>query len=671
MLKKTDSVQYIKGVGEKRAELFSKLGVSSVDALLRFYPRKYIDFSKYTDIFAAPIDNAVCVKAQIISAVSKEYYRGGKMTVYSFKIKDSSGVATVKLYNLTYLASVLKTGYTYLFYGKVTGSIFEKEMNSPIIKKVSEAEIVPVYPLTAGISSAQISKIIKNALENTELKETLPLSVRNKYSLCGLKEGFQKIHFPKCEEDIAVSKKRFAFEEMFILQMSFSLIKRNNMTFTGINVLKDYSEEFFSLLPFKPTDAQKRVTDECIKDMIDGKCLNRLIQGDVGSGKTAVAAAICHTVIKNGYQAAVMVPTEILAEQHFETLVRFFENSNISCALLTGSLTAKKKHEVKESLACGNINLVVGTHALITEDVVFKNLGIVITDEQHRFGVEQRTKLNNKGNMPHKIVMSATPIPRTLSMIIYGELDISVIDEYPKNRACIKTYAVDKSYRKRIYNYIKKHIEKGQQAYIVCPLVEENETDIISAQQYYEELSAGEFSNYSVGILHGKQKPYEKEKVMKNFKNGEISLLICTTVIEVGIDVPNATVMVIENAERFGLAALHQLRGRIGRGKEESTCILVSPSYDSERLSIMCNTSDGFKIADEDLKMRGPGDFIGKRQHGLPEMKIADLANDMELIKKCGVAVKEYLKYDPEFKESDSQELKKEVENIIKNEFSL
>lgn len=671
MAKKTDALQYIKGVGEKRAALLSKLGLSSVDALLRFYPRKYLDFSNPVPIFDAVLDTTVCIKAQIVSKITEEHYRGKKITVYKFIIKDSSGEATVKLYNVTYLAASLKTGWTYLFYGKITGNLFERELNSPIVKNTSDSGFHAVYPLTEGITSHQISNIVKNALEITELEDTLPESIKEKYSLCGLKEGLYKIHFPKTKEDIEVSRRRFAFEELFVLQASFSLLKAKNAVKTAVNINNDYSDEFFTSLPFEPTSAQKRVTKECISDMLSGRALNRLIQGDVGSGKTAVAAALCHTIIKNGYQAAVMAPTEILAEQHFITLSRFFENSGIKCSLLTGSLTAKKKNAVKSSLSLGETDIVIGTHALITDDVEFKNLGLVITDEQHRFGVEQRARLSGKGNSPHRVVMSATPIPRTLAMIIYGELDISIIDEYPKNRQTIETYAVTKSYRERIYNFIKKHIQAGQQAYIVCPLVEENESDLESAEEYYDTLCKGAFSDYKVGLLHGKQRPAEKDRIMRCFKNGEIDVLVCTTVVEVGIDVPNATVMVIENAERFGLASLHQLRGRIGRGEHKSTCILISKSSDNTRLSVMCKTTDGFKIADEDLKLRGPGDFIGKRQHGLPLLKIADLSNDLTLMRTCSIAVSDLLRIDPELKMQENKELRLEVENIIKNSFTV
>lgn len=671
MAKKTDALQYIKGVGEKRAGLLSKLGLSSVDALLRFYPRKYLDFSSTTPIFDAELDTTVCIKAQIVSKISEEHYRGKKIKVYKFVIKDASGEATVKLYNVTYLAASLKTGWTYLFYGKITGNLFERELSSPIIKSVDESGLHAVYPLTEGITSHQISNIIKNALDVTALDDTLPLSVRKEYNLCGLKEGLYKIHFPKSKEDIDISRRRFAFEELFMLQAAFSILKAKNAIATPVKINADYSDEFFNSLPFEPTNAQKRVTKECIADMLSSRALNRLIQGDVGSGKTAVAAALCYTIIKNGYQAAVMAPTEILAEQHFITLSRFFENTDIKCALLTGSLNQKQKNNVKLSLASGEINIIIGTHALITDDVEFKNLGLVITDEQHRFGVEQRAKLSNKGNCPHRVVMSATPIPRTLAMIIYGELDVSIIDEYPKNRQTIDTYAVTQSYRERIYNFIKKHIDEGRQAYIVCPLVEENESELESAQEYYQKLCQDVFSGYRVGLLHGKQKAAEKDKIMHSFKDGEIDLLICTTVVEVGIDVPNATVMVIENAERFGLASLHQLRGRIGRGQHKSTCILISKKTDNSRLSIMCDTNDGFKIADEDLKLRGPGDFIGKRQHGLPLLKIADLSNDLSLMRTCSVAVSKLLAVDPELKDAENKELKAEIQNIIKNSFTV
>ena len=424
------------------------------------------------------------------------------------------------------------------------------------------------------------------------------------------------------------------------------------------------------MLPFSLTNAQRRVINECVADMSSGRPMNRLVQGDVGSGKTAVAAALCYTAAKNGFQSALMAPTEILAEQHYKTVCTITENTGIRCALLTGSVPKKQKEEIKKALKNGGIDLLVGTHALLTEDTEFDRLGLVITDEQHRFGVTQRGKLSAKGNNPHTLVMSATPIPRTLGLIIYGDLDISVIDEYPRGRQQIDTFCVNSSYRQRVYNYIKGFLNEGRQGYIVCPLVEENETlDITSAEEYYEKLKNGEFKGYNIGLLHGKMKPKEKDAVMRAFKDGEIQLLVATTVIEVGIDVPNAVVMVIENAERFGLSQLHQLRGRIGRGSYKSSCILISDSRSEDtkkRLNVIKNNRDGFKIADEDLKLRGPGDFLGSRQHGLPDMKIADIFADREILHSAGREAEKMLAEDPALSLPEHRLLRKEIAELYK-----
>ena len=418
------------------------------------------------------------------------------------------------------------------------------------------------------------------------------------------------------------------------------------------------------------TNAQQRVVNECVEDMSYGRPMNRLVQGDVGSGKTAVAAAVMYVAAKNGLQSALMAPTEILAEQHYKTILKFNENTGVRCGLLTGSTTKKQKTLIKDALKKGEIDVIIGTHALISDDVEFENLGLVITDEQHRFGVAQRGKLSSKGENPHTLVMSATPIPRTLGLIIYGDLDISIIDEYPKGRQKIDTYYVDTSYRNRIYNYIKKFLNEGRQGYIVCPLVEENETlDITPATEYYEKLSAGVFKDYSLGLLHGKMNPKDKDAVMRKFASGEIQLLIATTVIEVGIDVPNAVVMVIENAERFGLSQLHQLRGRIGRGEYKSDCILISDSNSEEthqRLNVIKSTADGFKIADADLELRGPGDFLGSRQHGLPDMKIADLFADRDVLRMAGNEVANLIKKDPTLKLEENKGLRGEISTLYK-----
>ncbi|MBR2043124.1 MAG: ATP-dependent DNA helicase RecG [Clostridia bacterium] len=661
------SILTIRGIGEKRAGLLSKLGIDSVDALLRFYPRDYLDFTVITPIADLMPSNRYCIRARIVGNVKTENLYKKNVARSTFTVKDHSGQATVILYHSRNVPFFFKANTDYIIYGVAEGSMFEPVFSSPIIQPASAPSLQPVYRLTQGITSKEISRLVLSAFEKGIEPDPIPESVLKSFKLCSLEYSLKNIHLPESHTALAEAKRRLVFEELFTLQAAFSSLKARVKKESTVPVYKDYSDEFFSLLPFSPTSAQERVTKECIKDMLKGVPLNRLIQGDVGSGKTAVAAALCHTLYKNGYQSAVMAPTEILAEQHFATFNSFFKGTGIKCGLLTGSLTAANKRRVYEQLSSGEIDLCIGTHALISDGVEFKNLGLVITDEQHRFGVAQRARLTSKGNLPHRLVMSATPIPRTLALIIYGDLDISIIDEYPKNRQVIESYCVPPSYRPRYFNFLKKHIEEGRQAYIVCPLVEDNDSELVSAEEYYNNIKTGEFKNYTVGLLHGKMKAQEKEAIMNSFKCGDIQLLVCTTVIEVGIDVPNATVMVIENAERFGMSALHQLRGRIGRGQYKSTCIFVSENTKNERLVTMCQTSDGFKIADKDLKMRGPGDFMGRRQHGLPELKIADLSNDMLLLHEASKAANELINNDPLLEKAENRLIKEQITRLIKD----
>lgn len=661
------SILNIRGIGEKRAGLLNKLGIDSVDALLRFYPRDYLDYTVITKIADITPGVRYNICARLCGTPKTENLYRKAISRSTFTVSDCSGQAKIILYHKRNAPFFINSNKEYIFSGVAEGSIFEPVFSSPTVLSANTPKIQPVYPLTSGLTSKEINKMVLNAFELGTGKDPIPENIRKKYRLCELDFALSNIHAPVSHSALEAAKKRLVFEELFTLQTAFSSLKSQVKNSSTIPVNKDYSDEFFALLPFSPTSAQIRVTKECVTDMLSGSPLNRLIQGDVGSGKTAVAAALCYTLAKNGYQAAIMAPTEILAEQHFSTLSTFFKGTDISCGLLTGSLSTANKRAVKEQLKNGEINVAIGTHALISDGVEFKNLGIVITDEQHRFGVAQRAKLSSKGNMPHRLVMSATPIPRTLGLIIYGDLDISVIDEYPKNRQKIDSYCVTPDYRPRIFSFLKKHIEQGRQCYIVCSLVEDNNSDVISAQEYFSNISNNEFKDYKVGLLHGKMKAKEKEAVMNRFKEGEIQLLVCTTVIEVGIDVPNATVMVIENAERFGMSALHQLRGRIGRGTNKSTCIFISENTNNERLETMCKTSDGFEIADKDLKMRGPGDFLGHRQHGLPQLRIADLSNDMILLNQAHTAANEVISSDPLLERAEHQELKSQITQLIKN----
>ena len=665
MLTASTDIRFLKGVGEKRAELLQKKGIDTVGALLRFYPRAYLDWQNITPVSECPEGENVCVRAEITSPVKTVNIRRG-MTLYKFAAADDSGVIEVTLFNRKYLAENLRQGRSYLFYGKLGYGITLRQMSSPEIMPAEYMGIEPVYAATEGLSSKTIEKIMKNALVYADgMADVIPQGIREKNGLCDFKTALKSIHFPLERQALESAKRRLVFEELFVLQTGLLFLKRRRRALAGCTVKNNLLEEFKKTLSFKLTGAQERVINECLSDMMSPRPMNRLIQGDVGSGKTAVAAALMYISAGNGFQSALMAPTELLAEQHFKTLCKITENSGIKCALLTGSLTKKQKDEVKAELKSGEIKVAVGTHALLTDGVEFENLGLVVTDEQHRFGVGQRGRLSSKGNNPHTLVMSATPIPRTLGLIIYGDLDISIIDEYPAGRQKIATYCVDSSYNARVYNYIKKFIAEGRQAYIVCPLVDENEAlGIKSASEYYKELSENQFKGYTVGLLHGKMKPKDKENVMRRFAAGEIQLLISTTVIEVGIDVPNAALMVIENAERFGLSQLHQLRGRIGRGEYSSACILISDvkSGDTKRrLDVIKNNTDGFKIADEDLKLRGPGDFLGSRQHGLPDMKIADIFADRETLHLAGKEAEELIKRDPTLHDPENAGLRAEI----------
>lgn len=644
-------IQYIKGVGEKRAQFFNKLGVYTVDDLLHFYPRKYEDWTNRTTVANAPVDEPVFIQATMITPVKESLIRKG-MTLYKCNFSDGENVIHVTIFNNKYLAKALRTFDEYVLYGKIEKSFTSASMSSPQIEKLESANGVhPIYPATDKLNSRAIARVVKSALEKVgTIDETLPDEILEKYNLCSLDFAIKQIHFPTTKENIEIARKRLIFEELLTLQLGLLKLKDKKRTKNELVIKKSYSDEFFSLLPFEPTNAQRRAVEECIADMQGNESMNRLVQGDVGSGKTAVAAAVMYTATKNGYQSAMMAPTEILATQHFESLSKLLAGTDIKLALLTGSTKAKEKREIKADLMDGKIDIIIGTHALIQNDVEFQNLGLVVTDEQHRFGVEQRASLAMKGNNPHLLVMSATPIPRTLGLIIYGDLNISILDELPPGRQTIRTDYVDSRYHERIYKFIRDAVDKGSQAYIVCSLVDEGESDLISAKEYAQKLSETAFKGYNLALLHGKMKPKDKDRVISEFASGNVNILVSTTVVEVGVDVPNATIMLIENAERFGLSQLHQLRGRVGRGSNQSYCILVSDNKGEnakDRLNLMKQTSNGFEIADYDLKTRGPGDFFGKRQHGLPNLVIADMLEDMETLKECQKCAGEMLKDDP------------------------
>ena len=671
-MKLDTDIKYLKGVGERRAAMLSRLGVSDVNALVRLYPRVYEDWSRIKSINEAQIGEICCIKGIVGSPVRKNLIRKG-LTLYKTEITDGSGIMGITIFNSRFAAEKLTEGDEFLFFGRVGGNLYRKEMNSPEIEPAEGADrIRPIYPQTHGLNSKMIEKLVRTALTECrdELVDPIPPWLREKYCLMNLPDSLWNIHFPKSPDYLEEARRRLIFEELLILQLGLEKMRSQTQNNAGAIIERDFSDEYFSHLPFSPTGAQRRAVKEAMRDMMSGRQMNRLLQGDVGSGKTAVAAALVYSAAKNSMQSALMAPTEVLAEQHYKTFLKLFEGCSINVELLTGSDTAAQKRRKKEALKAGEIDLLIGTHAIIQSDVEFKSLALVITDEQHRFGVEQRNALGEKGENPHLYVMSATPIPRTLALIIYGELDISILDELPPGRQKIETYAVTSELRQRAYNYVKKHLDAGRQGYIICPLVDEGESDteLASAVKYADELQRGDFRGYTVGLMHGKMKSVDKKKVMESFSNGETQLLVSTTVIEVGVDVPNAVIMVIENAERFGLSQLHQLRGRIGRGQYKSTCILITDAKNDtaqRRMKVMETTTDGFKIADEDLKLRGPGEFFGSRQHGLPEMKIADMLEDSSTLEETQRAAKEIMARDPELSSPESAALKNEIQRLF------
>ena len=671
-MKFSDDIKYIKGIGESRATAFRSVGVSNVGELLRFYPRAYEDWSKIVPISQCILGENVCIKGVVMFPVKNERVRGG-MLVAKATVTDGDSVVAVTFFNNKYIDKMLKSGEEYLFFGKITlGKYSAREMISPMFMKATQSvDIKPIYPQTKNITSKMVQSAVQNALSSIEnIPEYLPENIIKRYDLVSLDTAIRDIHFPKDDDALQKARDRLIFDELFILQLSLLCLKSENTEITTNNIVKkSYTDELFELLPFEPTNAQKRAVNEAVCDMQSGKQMNRLLQGDVGSGKTAVAASIVYTASKNGMQSALMAPTEVLATQHYETFKKLFENTGINCELLVGSTRAKDKKEIKERLKNGEIDLIIGTHALIQEDVEFDRLGLVITDEQHRFGVKQRTGLCSKGENPHVFVMSATPIPRTLALIFFGDLKVSVLDELPPGRQKIDTYAVKSAKRGSMFEFIRNHLDMGYQAYIVCPLVEESELmqGIMSAEEYYKKAQAP-FNGYKLDLLHGKMTPKKKDEVMMKFKNGETQLLISTVVIEVGVDVPNAVIMVVENAERFGLSQLHQLRGRVGRGKAKSHCILVTDATGDEataRMKIMCETTDGFKIADEDLRLRGPGDFFGTRQHGLPKLRIADILTDTRILMQTQELARELMSDTDSFKKEENRQIAKLVSKKI------
>ena len=663
-------IKFVKGIGEKRAQLFKKrLGLFTLQDLISHYPRTYEDWSYLTKIADTPFNENVCVKAKISSEIQKKITRNKKIETYQFYIYDRTGQIKITIFNNKYLANSLKQEEEYLFYGKVKWNGVFREMSSPEIRPISESKIRPIYPSTDGLTSRQIEKIISGVFENLDVSEFLPDNILKQFNLMLHPEAVKQVHFPQNPEKIKNARNRLAFEELLFLRLGLTGLKNRARGKNSKKISPLSFGEISSIFPFELTSAQARVIDECLRDMNGEHPMNRLVQGDVGCGKTAVAAALCYATVKSGYNSVMLAPTEILATQHFKGIFSLFEKFGFTIELLTGSLSAKEKNRIKNSLKKGEINILISTHAVLTDDVELPNTALVITDEQHRFGVAQRAVLSQKANHPHTLVMSATPIPRTMGLVVYGDLDISIIDELPKGRTPIKSYAVNYNLRERAIKYVKKHIDQGYQGYVVCPMIDsEADAELTAATEYATELQNGLLKGYNIGLLHGKMKQKEKDKTMSDFVSGKIHVLVSTTVIEVGVDVPNAVIMVVENADRFGLSQLHQLRGRVGRGTAESCCIFISNSTSkstNERLQTLCSTTDGFKIAEADLKLRGPGNFLGKEQHGLPKMKIADLVEDRAILIASSKASEIILEDDPTLSSPQNYELKQRVNALF------
>lgn len=672
-----ENIQYIKGVGPKKAEKMSKLGIKTIKDALYYFPRQFEDRSREKKIFQLEDSEKVTVKVRINNIVN---LKANKLTITRFEVSDETGKASLIFFNRAYLRNTFRVGDIVRVFGtvKIEGNSKVEMHNCEIEYEKTEKNtgiIVPVYSLTYGVSNKDVMGVIRNVFENSDvrIKEYLPKELISKYSMCDINFAIKSMHFPIRKEDLKVAMFRLIFEEFLFMQLGLFSIKGGNSTVRGIEFEhRSKLDEIEDSLPFRLTKAQKRALNEIIDDMKSPKVMNRLVQGDVGSGKTVVAQLALANAVLNGYQGAYMAPTEILAKQHYESFTEFFRDKDIKVEILTGSTRKKEGQEILERLSAGDIDILIGTHALIEDRVEFKKLGLVITDEQHRFGVRQRGKLNSKSENPDVMVMTATPIPRTLALILYGDLDISIIDELPPGRKAIETIAIEKNKRKKYYmSSVRSEIEKGRQAYIVCPLVEESEVlEVQSATEVYEELANEMFPDLRVGLLHGKMKAKEKDEIMEAFKNHELDILVSTTVIEVGVNVPNATLMIVENAERFGLSQLHQLRGRVGRGSEKSYCTLI---YDSktkvckQRMDIMEETNDGFKISEKDLEIRGPGDFFGTRQHGLPELKVANLFKHMRILRMVQKEAREIYSKDPSLELKENQGIKYKIEEMFKS----
>ena len=676
-LRLADRLDTLPGIGPARARGLEKLGLVTVEDLLRCYPRSYEDRRKFSTVAAAPVDIPVCLELLVAEPPRLSRIRKG-LELVKARLVDDTGSLTATFFNQTYMKDALRPGETYIVYGKVEGPPGRRQMTNPVCERSDRVRftgcVLPVYALTHGISNNLLAGLARRCVDECagQMEEVLPGPLRREHALAAAEFACRNIHFPRDEEALELARRRLIFEELFYLTCGMALLRTRRDEAAGVPFAIPPVEEFLALLPFPLTGAQRRVMDEIAADVSAGPPMNRLVQGDVGSGKTMVAAYGAWLAAKNGRQCALMAPTELLAEQHFRSLAPLLEQASLRVGLLTGAVKGRARKELLAALAAGELDLLIGTHALLSEGVDYADLGLVITDEQHRFGVAQRAALSAKARRPpHVLVLSATPIPRTLSLVIYGDLDVSVIDELPPGRTPVQTFVVGEDKRQRMYGFVRKLVGEGRQAYIVCPAVEEGEDEgagLKAAASYARSLQTEVFPDLRVGLVHGKMKPREKDAVMTAFAGGELDVLVSTTVIEVGVDVPNAALMVVENADRFGLSQLHQLRGRVGRGRHQSYCVLVTSTRNPDsraRLKVLTKTTDGFQIAEEDLKLRGPGDFFGQRQHGLPQLRIADLAGDMRALKEAQLAARELLERDPGLKRPEHAPLLKQVHRLF------
>ena len=674
MARLSDPVTILKGVGPTKAKQFAQLNIYTLEDLICHFPRGYEDRTRLVTIDKLQPDVPACFKAMVMNTPRTHHVRKG-LDVTKVQVADFTGRLNLTFFNQKFTTDKLQYGKEYIFYGAVSGDFIGYSMTSPVFEEldstpITTRRILPIYPLTAGLSNAAMLKAVQQALAICDVPaEILPASVRERYGILPAGRAYYAIHEPASMEEAQMAKKRLIFEEFFVFSAGLSLMRASRAQKTAVPYKNTDLSAFTKALPFALTGAQNRAIAEIAKDLCSGAPMNRLVQGDVGSGKTMVAAAAAYLAVKNGHQAALMAPTEILAEQHFASLTKLLTPLGVRVSLLTGGLTQKQKRKVRAAMEAGETDLVVGTHALVSEATVFQNLGLVIADEQHRFGVAQRSALSAKGADPHLLVMSATPIPRTLALLMYGDLEVSVLDELPPGRQTVDSFLVGESYRARINAFIRKQVAEGHQCFVVCPAVEENgDLDLKAATVWAETLQKTVFPDLRVALLHGQMKGAEKEAVMASFARGEADVLVATTVIEVGVDVPNATLMVIEDADRFGLSQLHQLRGRVGRGSAKSYCILTSHTKNPEtkaRLKALCSTTDGFKIAEEDLKLRGPGDFFGSRQSGLPVFRVANLSCDLNTLKQAQQASKEWIETEGTAATPEGEALRRRIKGLF------